>query len=259
MGISFTERIHIAPQGYEDERIYQPTIDNKADRLILLPHRNADDRSNRCKNNIQEAISDTNIQIEVVEINIFDMGEAIEQFLKLIRRNQPNNDLKLNASSGSKITAISGMMACMFTDADPYYVIPEGYGDNGDGTVSYGVEKTIALPAYPVTEPDYELIQVLDYIQENQQGNDVKGVLLKSIGEFLLESDLPAVAGSDKEPEQAEDIYNIINTRIIEPLERRGLIRKTRFQGGAHIQTTSDGDEMLELGRSFIQGRNIEN
>jgi len=54
------------------------------------------------------------------------------------------------------------------------------------------------------------------------------GVLLKDIGEYLLEQDLPAVHGSNKSPEAEEDIYPTVNQKVVNPLLKRQLISKTR-------------------------------
>lgn len=179
------------------------------------------------------------------------MNDSLEALLRAIRSTDSNDDIKVNVSAGSKISAIAGMMACMFTDADPLYIVPEGYGED---TVSYGMEEIIGLPAYPIGEPDYQLIEVLEFIHEHQEDNGSEGVLLKDIGNFLLENDLPAVEGSDKEPGEGEKIYSIVRNKIISPLVEQGLIDETPLQGGVHIRTTQKGQEMLKLGRTFLNG-----
>lgn len=249
MTISVTRRIHIAPQGYEDDRIYLPALELDADKVILLSHDDKDDRATRCRDKIIDELEAENIETNIKKCDIFDLNESLETLLCTIRSRPSDDDIKVNVSAGSKITAIAGMMACMFTDADSIYVVPEGYGED---TISYGMKDINGLPTYPVAEPDYQLIQVLDYIHEQQSINSSEGVLLKEIGEFLLENDLPAVEGSDKKPEQAEEIYPIIRREIIDPLSRHGLINERPLKGGVHIRTTQAGEEMLELGRSLI-------
>lgn len=169
--------------------------------------------------------------------------------LEEIRSRPPDDDIKVNVSAGSKITAIAGMMACMFTGADPIYVVPEGYGED---TVSYGMKDILGLPAYPIAKPDYQLVEVLGFIHEEQPDSGPEGVLLKEIGEYLLEKQLPAVEGSDKEPGEAESIYPIVRQKITTPLAQRGLIKEVPYDGGNHIRTSPEGEEMLEVGESLI-------
>lgn len=259
--VSVTRRIHIAPQGYEDERIYLSALDLEADRVILITHEKENERGARCRENTIDALEEEGVDTKIHTCDIFDINSSLETMFEVIRSRPADDDIKVNVSAGSKITAIAGMMACMFTGADPIYVVPEGYGENEEeeedeenkeDTVSYGMEKTIGLPAYPIAEPDHELVEVLSFIHEEQPENGPEGVLLKEIGEYLLENDLPAVEGSDKEPGEAEAIYHIVRQKVITPLSRRGLIDETRYDGGNHIRTSQQGEEMLEIGKSLI-------
>jgi hypothetical protein len=248
-------RVHIAPQGFEDERIYRPAIDRDADIVILIGHHESDDVAVRCRDRIVEALEEQEITVEDnVTCDLFDLADALETILGVIRDRNPDDFVQVNISAGSKITAIAGMLACMFTDADPYYVVPEGYDEPDEETesetVSYGMDVIKSLPAYPVTEPDLQLIQVLSFIQEEQPDDGPGGVILKNIGKYLLEHDLPVVKASDKNPDEVDAIYPMIN-EIVDVLEGRGFVNKTRFDGGTHVRTTSEGDEMLSLAKSL--------
>lgn len=253
---SVPHRVHIAPQGYEDERIFLSALDLDAEKVILLPHDDEDETASMCRETIIEELENEGVDVEVKSCDLFDMGEALEVLLEEIR-NQSGNDVKVNVSAGSKITAIAGMLACMFTDADPIYVYPKGYSRSDDevqkSTVSYGLEKTVSLPAYPVAKPDHQLIEVLIFIRDNQPDEGPEGVLLKEIGEYLLENNLPAVRGSDKEPGEAEDIYPSIH-QVTNPLIEQGLVDKTQFKNGDHVRTTPKGEEMIDIGRGVIAG-----
>lgn len=248
-------RVHIAPQGFEDERIYRPAIRRDADIVILVDHTDDDDTAQQCREEIIEALDEQGIEIQDdVACDLFDLNDSLETILSLIRDRNPDDTVRVNISAGSKITAIAGMLACMFTNADPYYVVPEGYhesSEEGYNTVSHGMKSIKSLPAYPVTEPDLQLIQVLAFIQEEQPDDGPYGVLLKEIGRYLLEQDLPAVQGSNKSPEEAEGIYPIVNEKIVEPLSQRRLVSKTRLDGGTQIRTTQEGREMLSLAESL--------
>jgi hypothetical protein len=255
MPLSVTRRIHVVPLGYEVDRVTLAAIDYEADRVILLaPDEGADSRGARCQEKIEEELSDEGIETEYRECEIFEMHNAVENILEVIREFEADNDVRVNVSAGSKITAISGMLACMFSEAEPYYVKPEGYGED-ELAVSHGKDEIMELPAYPVTEPDYQLIQVLDFVSSNQSKKGREGVLLKDISKYLLEHDLPAVEGTDKDPDEAEDIYPIVRENIIDPLENRGLITVTQIKTGKHVRTTSRGEDMLEMGQSLIEQR----
>lgn len=249
-------RVHIAPQGFEDERISIPAIERDADILILVRHDEPNDTAVQCRQRIIDEVDEQGIQVqEDATCDLFDLNDSLETLLTLIRDRNPDDTVRVNISAGSKITAIAGMLTCMFTGADPYYVVPEGYHNNEDEgeyqTVSHGMKEIKRLPAYPVTDPDLQLIQVLAFIEEEQPDDGPYGVLLKDIGRYLLEQDLSAVHGSDKSPEEAEDIYPAVNEKIVTPLRQRRLISKTRLDGGTQIRTTQEGEEMLALAASL--------
>ncbi|WP_311174144.1 DUF6293 family protein [Halobellus ordinarius] len=248
-------RVHIAPQGFEDERIYRPAIEREADIVILIGHNEPDDTAERCRERIVDVLKEHRITVQDdVTCDLFELADALETILAVIRDRNPDDIIRVNISAGSKITAIAGMLACMFTAADPYYVVPEGYNESAEGseyeTVSHGMNDIKPLPAYPVTEPDLQLIEVLSFIQEEQPESGPDGVILRDIGQYLLEHDLPVVQASDKKPEEVDDIYPMIN-EIVDPLMQRGFVSKKRFDGGTHVRTTSEGEEMLSLAKSL--------
>jgi len=250
-------RVHIAPQGFEDERIYRPAIDRDADIVVLIDHDSDSETASRCREQIIKMLEEEGISVDRTDCDIFDLNDSIETILAQIRQRNTDDNIRVNISAGSKITAIAGMLACMFTSAEPYYVVPEGYtearDDRSGETVSFGMDAIEPIPAYPATEPDLQLIQVLSFIQEEQPDDEPYGVLLKQIGRFLLEEDLPAVQGSDKSPDDAEDIYPMVNEEIVEPLSKRNLIHRTRLDGGMHVRTSKEGDEMLSLAESLLR------
>jgi hypothetical protein len=248
-------RVHIAPQGFEDERIYRPAIEREADIVILIGHNESDDTAERCRERIVDALEEQRITVQNdVTCDLFELADALETILAVIHDRNPDDIIRVNISAGSKITAIAGMLACMFTAADPYYVVPEGYNESDEraeyDTVSHGMDDIKSLPAYPVTEPDLQLIEVLSFIQEEQPESGPAGVILRDIGQYLLEQDLPVVQASDKEPDEVDDIYPMIN-EIVDPLMQRGFVSTTRFDGGTHVRTTSEGEEMLSLAKSL--------
>jgi len=255
MSDNIPRRVHIAPQGFEDERIYRPALKRDAEIVILIGHDEPDDTAERCQERIVETLEEQDIDVQDdVTCDLFELADALETMLSVIRDRNHDDTIRVNISAGSKITAIAGMLACMFTAADPYYVVPEGYEDPNEEseyeTVSHGMDDITSLPAYPVTEPDLQLIEVLSFVEEEQPESGPAGVLLSDIGRYLLEHDLPAVQGSDKDPDEVEDIYPMIH-EAVDPLVQRGFVNKKPFDGGTHVRTTSEGEEMLSLAKSL--------
>lgn len=250
--VSVPHRVHIAPLGYETDRVYLPAIDLEAEEVVIVTHTEGDDRAGKCQSEVIEALNAEGINISIEKCNIFDLNESIETLLRKIYQYE-GDDIKVNLSAGSKITAIAGLIACMFTDAEPIYVYPEEYTDDDEIAVSQGMNGIDQLPVYPVTEPDHQLIRVLGFIKDTQSEDSYEGASLKEIGDLLLENNLPAVQTSDKEPGEGDKIYAITRSEIIEPLHDRGLITERPISGTTHIRITEKGEQMFGLGRSLIR------
>src|SRR5919204_1362734 len=124
-------RIHVAPVGFEVDRIAFPAIKMKADRVWLIVHSEPHtDKGDRFVKSIEARLNDARIEClkaQADRIDLFDMLRA----LRTIFLREKGNSILVNVSVGSKIQAIASMMACMmFKDLGmikPYYVVPERY------------------------------------------------------------------------------------------------------------------------------------
>ena len=106
-------RVHVAPVGFEVDRIVLPAINMKADRVWLIVHDKAhEDKGYKFVRAIQLKLLDARIdclQAQADRIDLFDILRALRTiFLK-----EHGNSILVNVSVGSKIQAIASMMACM--------------------------------------------------------------------------------------------------------------------------------------------------
>lgn len=245
MSLGSPYRIHVAVQGYEQERIYQPAVESDADRVILLMHTERDEQAEECLRAVTDALEEEDIEVEEEEIDIFDLSNAVGAISRIIL-DHPEDRIKVNISTGSKITAVAGTLACMLHNAEPYYVRPESYGET---TISKGVKDTALLPTYPITVPDRQLVRVLRFIAD--RGESGEKTVLRDINQFALEESLDAVADSNRT--DVDKIYDITNSRIVEPLQERGLIKKQTIGNETRISITEKGERTLELAQSIIE------
>lgn len=243
MGLETTRRIHIAPQGYERERIYQPAIDYDADEVILLVT-DGDDQAAECQEIVEEKLKDEQIKCTPEDCDIFDPDESIQIISDLIHQHR-GDDVLVNISTGTKITAISGMIACMLNDATPYYVKAEDYGDEA---VTTGVEDTLQLPAYPIDPPKKMHVEILDFLETREEEEDPANI--RDLNEFVQENDFPIVQNLDRA--SAEDIYDVTGDKIIEPLAERGLISKLPVGGEKTLTLTDKGRKTLQFSRHIL-------
>lgn len=98
------------------------------------------------------------------------------------------DDVYVNVSAGSKITAIAGTIACMATGATPTYARPD-YGPDDervpDEPLHEAVAETFSLPTYPIGRPSREHVAVLQFVAVSTAGRE-KYVSLTEQGENVV-------------------------------------------------------------------------
>lgn len=256
-------RVHIAPVGYEDSRIYLPAEERGAEIVVLLRHSQNNPRADACLERAVEGLHQREIDTEEAECDFFDLGSSLDNILSLVS-DYPNDHVEINLSSGSKITAIAGIIATMIEDAEPYYAKPDGYlldsedsltefdEDFTTASVTQGLEEIITIPSIPGIKPNCELIKILRFIQQNQPASPQEGVQKIEVNRFALEEDMGLVATTDKTADEADEIYDLTNREIFNPLSERDYIEFTSTgPGRGQIRITKRGENLVEIGPSI--------
>ena len=138
-------RVHIAPVGFEIDRVVIPATKMKADRVYLLRHDNhSEDKSGPYLDKITKKLEKKNIETKVVDVNRYRLFGIIK-VVKDIIQTERENDIYLNVASGSKIHAVGCMMASMIfddrTNIHPYYAQAKVYPQyKGTEQQTFGVE-----------------------------------------------------------------------------------------------------------------------
>ncbi|WP_423745129.1 DUF6293 family protein (plasmid) [Haladaptatus sp. SPP-AMP-3] len=234
MEMEVPHRVHIMPQGYETDRIYKAAKKLKADKVVLLTHPESTEQGNRCQEVVQEKLEAENIEYDVTDCDFFNLYACLGKMLEVIR-DYDGDIVSVNLSTGSKVTAVAGMMACMTTDATPYYVRADDYGE---ATVSSGVKSIDELRAYPMDRPERDHIRILEYIDEEGE------VQLSDLIDFAEKNDLDFMMKRDVSDQKAK--YGVLNEEIIEPLEEKGDITINRQGQSKLVQLTEVGENTLQ-------------
>ena len=235
MTLSGPEDVHIAPQGYETERVSKPAIEYDADRVVLLVHDEDTEKGIDCLDTVTELLEAEKIPVEQKTCDFFDLNRTLWTFAETVQTYSEEN-LFVNLSTGSKITAIGGMIACMATGATPYYVMADGY--HGE-TIAEGAGKAVSLNAYPIGLPDEQYLEVLRYLEN--QGQIAKGQVV----EFVQEEEFPLLSKYDRQ--EIKNLYGPVNKEILAPLEERGFTEEQRRGQEKQVWITEEGEQMLEL------------
>jgi predicted transcriptional regulator len=159
--------------------------------------------------------------VETEECAIFEMYPAIGKIGECITAHQPDDDVYVNLATGSKITAIAGMIASMTVGATPYYVKANNYGDPDEEPppetpVASDAGDAMQLPQYHIDAPSSEAVAIMDYLA--QSASDVNK---QELIQFALDADLSFMQSHANSKAQAQ--YRALET-VLEPLLERGYI-----------------------------------
>ncbi len=164
-------RIHIAPVGFEIDRIIIPATSQKADKVWLIAHDNvSEDKATKYRDRVEKELEKNGIKTEIAYANRLRLFPIIKTVTDIIHKER-KNEIYVNVASGSKIHAIGCMMACMLFDdrkkIHPFYAQAEKYPEyDGDLQQTYGVEEIHSLPTYRIGTPKPDLIKAMSIIKK---------------------------------------------------------------------------------------------
>ena len=164
-------RVHIAPVGFEIDRVVVPAVQMKADLVYLVVGSNvATDKSTKFQTEIIKQLKKKKIKTKIVYANRLQLFDIIRVVKEIILGHR-DDEFYVNVASGSKIHAIGCMMACMVFDdrknIHPFYPQAKeypAYKDNEQQT--YGVEEIYGLPTYQLLTPNKDLIEILKLLKK---------------------------------------------------------------------------------------------
>ena len=233
-------RVHIIPLGYERDRVVEPPLELNADIVVLLNHDSPDHTKPAYHDEVRQKLAEAPPEIVVQNCDIFDLYACLGEIAKTITEHR-DDEVYVNLATGSKVTAIAGMIACMATGATPYYVRAERYGPETDQPptepVSYGVAGIDELPAYPIEGPAPQHIAILAYLEE--QGRASK----KELIEFSEDADLPYIQAYDSDTIKGK--YRLLDSHILNTLQESEYVEIEEVGRKKYVSLTEEGQNTL--------------
>jgi len=236
-------RIHIAPVGYEIDRVVLPAKKMRADKVFLLVHENpSQDKATKFYDSIDKKLQKLNIETEKVYHNRLDLFQIIKSVKQLIE-SQSNDLIYVNLASGSKIQSVGCMMACqLFNDKEnvsPYYVEAKEYTGFSGEAISKGIKEIQAVPSYEIKKPEPKLIQALKIIKESN-GKLSK----KEMARICLDKKLITINAEN----ESQATFASLDQNIISPLEKKwGFIEVEKIGRTRWIKITDEGINASEF------------
>ncbi|MEM4253434.1 MAG: DUF6293 family protein [Candidatus Nitrosotenuis sp.] len=240
-----TLRVHIAPVGFEIDRVVMPAKEMKADKVWLLVHEKpSEDKAGSYIEKIQKQLQREKIRVVKEYHDRLDLFNIIKSVKRIIESEQKNT-LYVNLASGSKIQAIACMMACMMFNENnriiPFYAEAERYSGFEGKQMSYGVKNLIQIPAYQIHTPRPELILALKIIRDHG-GKITK----KQMADIAERDHLITVNAREENLTQAR--FASLDKNIIQPLENQWkFVRVEKIGRNRWIELTEDGINASEF------------
>lgn len=239
-------RVHIAPVGFEVDRIVIPLRQKKADRLWLLVHTNAAlDQSKPYVDQIESECRRLGVEVKrqhADRMNLFAMIREIKGIIEA----EKGNLIYVNVASGSKIQAIACMMTCMMLkkhdNLKPFYAIPEGYAALGGKPQSFGVKDMVSLPVYEMQTPKPILLQALKIVAECKNQRITK----KDMAQMAEAQGLISVTAEKSNHSQVR--FASLQNNIIDPLENQWkFIKVEKIGRNRWITITDEGAHAVDF------------
>ena len=233
-------RVHIAPVGFEIDRIIVPAINMRADKVWLIGHANLSaDKARPFLEKIRKTLAKKNIQVKEVTADRFRLFDIVKTVKEIIFE-EKNNDVYLNVASGSKIHAVGMMMATMIFDdrsnLHPFYAQAKEYHHTKiSEPQTSGIEAIHDLPTYRIQTPTKKHLDALKILVEN--GGKMKK---KEMAEIAEEQKIIIINAEPSNHSQAR--FASLDKNIISPLENEWKYIKTEKIGrNRWIHLTEEG------------------
>lgn len=239
------ERVHVMPVGYEYQRVIEPAEEFKADRVVLIEHEEDEEGSKGRDhwNDVLDYFKKSEIDYDTKECDIFDLYSSLGTIAETVSAHR-DDDVYINVATGSKVTAIAGMIASMVLGATGYYVKANTYDEGTPKDIS----EFSNLPQYPIDAPDQQQVAILEFIETwtSHEGPPTKGETINFSEQRNLDYIARNVAGKGK--------YRLLDTHIVEPLKQRGWIEESKQGRNKVLSITSDGESALQAFRWMVNG-----
>ena len=233
-------RIHIAPVGFEVDRIVIPAKKMRADKVWLIGHSNLSvDKARPFLEKIKKILEKSNIDVETKTADRYRLFDIVRVTKEIILEEKPH-DIYLNVASGSKIHAVGLMMATMIFDnrdnLHPYYAQAKDYHHTKvSEPQTTGIEEIHDLPTYQIQTPPQKQLEALKILVDN------KGKMKKKeMAEKAEELELIIVNAQTGNHSQAR--FASLDKNIIAPLENEWRYVRTEKVGrNRWIHLTDEG------------------
>jgi len=237
-------RVHIAPVGFEIDRIIIPAKKMRADKVWLIGHSNlSDDKARPFLEKIRKTLEKNNIEVKEITADRYRMFDIVRVVKEIILEDR-EHDIYLNVASGSKIHAVGLMMATMIFDnrenLHPFYAQAKDYHHTKvSEPQTSGIQEIHDLPTYQIHTPPQKQLSALKILVEHEEnGVKVGKMKKKDMAQIAIQTGLIKVDAIN----QSQATFASLDKNIISPLEHDwGYVRTEKVGRNRWIHLTDEG------------------
>ena len=234
--------IHVAPLGYEYDRIKTPVVEYGADALYLLrdPSRGRTEYHDR----LASELTDAGVAVRSRRIDLGDMYDVLGE-VTTIADGHADDIVRVNVSSGPKLSTVGAALACMVTDAIGYHVHPDSRSHPiEESPRTEGMAMAEQLPTYPIETPTTDQLRILEYVDSTVETYTPKK---SDLIEFAEEESLDFITRSEPANDKAK--FALLNNRIVDPLVEDGYLDIETVGRTKQVTLTETGRNALRAFR----------
>ncbi len=237
------QRIHIAPVGFEVDRVVQPILRMRGELAYIVANLPAEDQASTFRTEVLRQLKARRVKTKVCHAEIFDLYTTIRLILHLLRRHR-QEDSFVNVSSGSKVQAIAGLIAAMLAQHEgisvtPYYAEAEAYVPPAGKPISEGCTNIREMPRLHLQTPSSDLIVALEILGEKPMTKSALAIRLAK--RAILDSSKLAEDGTPKDESSRVSLQVAADQRVIRRLLEWDFASVKRSGNKAIVTLTDDG------------------
>lgn len=226
-------------------RVVEPLLDPRADKIFFIRHEKGAIRGHdKFFNSITREIKKVSIKYDEIETDIWDLFQCIEIFREIIQDEiKKENRVYINVSTGTKVTAMAGILACMMWDQTPYYVKLKNPTKKSIKIIpKIAVKESEILPTFDIRKPDYKTMKVLEKIVSYRDEMLRKWQLT----EYLENEGIIKSSNSDNTLTENAKLGQLQN--ILLPMEKEWGFVETEHRGSkSQVKITKKGKQALKI------------
>lgn len=235
--------IHIASLGGADDRIVLPAVELSADRVVLLDW--GTDRKAARTNyaEVVDALDHHDVAHERRAVEFSDLFDALAIVGEAIT-DHADDDVYVDLTARDVRIVVGGMIACMTTQAQPFFLRTDGCYSYREAEPADGPSIT-EISSYPVDRPTNQHLRVMDHIATSDRTtSDRRPYRIKrELIEFGEREALPFVANYDGETNKGK--FRRLKVHVVAPLAERGFVRVEEVGTQRRVFLTQDGRNVL--------------